>query len=91
MKPQYDLMLESIAQHKKKDLMENKQEIMVILKEEIVSRYYYQKGRIESTLTDDNELKSALKVLNDSPTYTSILDGTITKADNQIKPVKSQN
>ncbi len=91
MKPQYDLMLEAIAQHKKKDLMENKQEIMVILKEEIVSRYYYQKGRIQSTLTDDNELKSALKVINDSPTYTSILDGTITKADNQSKPVKSQN
>lgn len=91
MKPQYDSMLEAIAQHKKKDLIENKPEISLILKEEIVSRYYYQKGRIISTLSDDNELKSALKVLGDTPTYTSILDGTITKADKQSKPTKSQN
>jgi carboxyl-terminal processing protease len=88
---QYDSMLEAIALHKKKDLMENKPEISDILQEEIVSRYYYQKGRIESTLSIDTELKSAIKVLNDSVTYTSILDGTLTKADKQSKPIKSQN
>jgi carboxyl-terminal processing protease len=90
-KPQYDSMLEAIALHKKKDLIENKDEITTILQEEIVSRYFYQKGRIVSSLSDDNELKSALKVLNNTTEYTSILDGTFTKADKQSKPVKSQN
>jgi carboxyl-terminal processing protease len=90
-KSQYDSMLEAIAQHKKKDLMENKPEITDILQNEIVSRYYYQKGRIESSLSNDTELKSAQKVLNDAATYTSILDGTITKADNKAKPLKTQN
>jgi len=90
-KPQYDSMLEAITQHKKKDLIENKSEISVILEEEIVSRYYYQKGRILSSLSEDPELKSATEVLNNAAVYTSILDGTRTKADAQSKPVKSQN
>lgn len=90
-KPQYDAMQESISLHKKKDLLENKQEIADFLQQEIVSRYYYQKGRIESTLSNDTELKSAENVLKDAVTYTAILDGTITKADKQSKPLKSQN
>jgi carboxyl-terminal processing protease len=90
-KTQYDSMLEAIAQHKKKDLMENKPEISDYLQQEIVSRYYYQKGRIESALTDDTELKDATKVLKDTVTYTAILDGTLTKADKQSKPLKTQN
>jgi carboxyl-terminal processing protease len=90
-KSQYDTMLQAIELHKKKDLIENKPEISLILQEEIVSRYYYQKGRIESTLSDDPGLKTSLKVLNDATRYTSILDGTITKADKQSKPAKFQN
>lgn len=90
-KSQYDTMLQAIELHKKKDLIENKPEISLILQEEIVSRYYYQKGRIESTLSDDPGLKTSLKVLNDATKYTSILDGTITKADKQSKPAKFQN
>ncbi len=90
-KGQYELMIQSIEQHKKKDLMENKDEITDILQQEIASRYYYQKGRIESTLSDDKELKSAVDVLNNASIYTSILDGTFTKADNKSKPSKMQN
>jgi carboxyl-terminal processing protease len=90
-KPQYDLMLAGIAEHRKRDLIENRPEITEMLQQEIVSRYYYQKGRIESTLSDDTELKSAMDVLMNSNKYASILDGTFIKADNQIKPLKSQN
>jgi carboxyl-terminal processing protease len=90
-KLQYDSMLQSIELHKKKDLLENKTEISTILNEEIASRYYYQKGRIESSVNDDTEIKSALKVLDDAPKYASILDGTYIKADKQLKPAKSQN
>ena len=90
-KSQYDAMLQSIMLHKKKDLQDNKDEIARLLQEEIASRYYYQKGRIESTLSDDTELKSATQVLNDAVTYTSILDGSYTKADSKSKPSKTQN
>ena len=84
-------MLEAIVQHKKKDLLENKREIKDLLQQEIASRYYYQKGRIESTLSDDIELKSATKVLMDAATYTSILDGTLIKAEKQSKTLKTLN
>jgi len=90
-KTQYDSMLDAIAQHKKKDLMENKPEITDFLEQEIASRYFYQKGRIQASLSDDPELKSATKVLHDTITYTAILDGTLTKADKQTKPLKTQN
>lgn len=90
-KPQYNSMLEAIEQHKKKNIIENKPEIEDLLQQEIASRYYYQKGRIESTLSDDTELKSAIQVLKDAVTYTSILDGTLVKADKQPKPVKTLN
>lgn len=90
-KGQYDTMIESISQHKKKDLIDNKAEITELLQEEIASRYYYQKGRIESTLSGDAELKSALNVLHDANTYTSILDGSYTKADNTLKQAKTHN
>lgn len=90
-KPQHELMLQLIADHKKKDLIENKPEIKDILQQEIASRYYYQKGRIESTLSDDKELNSALEVLNKAAVYTSILDGTYTKADKNSKLPKTLN
>lgn len=91
MKPQYDSMLEAIAKHRKEDLIANRPEISDILQQEIVSRYYYQKGRIESTLSDDAEVKRALDVLTNTTKYTAILDGTFTKADKESKPLKTQN
>jgi carboxyl-terminal processing protease len=90
-KTQYASMLEALALHKKKDLAENRKEISDILQQEIVSRYYYQRGRIESTLSDDPDLESSIKVLKDATTFTSILDGSYIKADKQSKPVKTQN
>jgi carboxyl-terminal processing protease len=87
----YNSMKVAIATHKKHELIENKEDISAILQQEIVSRYYYQKGRIISTLSDDKELKSATDVLKNQVSYTSILDGTYIKADNQAKSLKSNN
>ncbi len=88
---QYTSMLAAIELHKKQDLAENKAEIAEILQQEIVSRYYYQRGRIESNLKDDKELKSALDVLNKSVLYSSILDGTYMKAEKPAKTLKTLN
>lgn len=87
----YTSMLNAIDEHKKKDLIENKKEISDILKQEIASRYYYQKGRIESSLNDDPDLENGIKVLKDITLFSSILDGTYIKADKTTKPVKNQN
>ena len=72
---EYDNLKEKIKANKKEDLAKYKPEIKDFLEEEIASRYYYQRGRLESSLRDDKELQEAIRVLNDEPLYKSILSG----------------
>lgn len=51
-------------------------DIKSMISYEIVKRYYYQKGGIIEQLKDDDDLKEALKVLNDPEEYKSILSAT---------------
>jgi carboxyl-terminal processing protease len=74
-KAEYDNLKKEILLHKKEDLAKYKPEIKDILEEEIASRYYYQRGRLESSLRDDNEVKEAMRVLRDEQLYKSILAG----------------
>ncbi len=55
------------------DLNHFKKEIKVLIGNEIVKRYYYQKGGIMQQLQDDKDLKEALGVLNNPAKYKSIL------------------
>ena len=55
------------------DLLRYKEEIVQLLENEIVSRYYYQKGRVEAALKYDDYIKEAVKVLNDEALYNRIL------------------
>jgi carboxyl-terminal processing protease len=48
-------------------------DIKMVLEEEIVSRYYFENGVIESTFKYDDEIKKALEVLNSKDKYNSIL------------------
>ncbi len=65
-----------IEEEKAKDLLNNRKEIEQLLKYEIVSRYYYQKGRVIATLDDDPELAKAFEVILDQEEYKNILKGT---------------
>ena len=67
---------EEIVEEKKKDIDKNRSEIEEMLKIEIITRYYYQKGKIESSLVSDPEVKEAINIIGDSSLYSSILDGT---------------
>ncbi len=64
-----------MLENKKNDLKNHRDEIKSILEGEIVSRYYYQKGRLEAGFKYDPEVKRAASILNDQPLYTSILKG----------------
>ncbi len=74
-----DELSDEISVEKKKDIDKNKAEIEEMLKVEIVTRYYYQRGKIQSSLINDPEIAEALKVLNDKSLYSSILNGTYNK------------
>ncbi|EPR69892.1 Tail-specific protease [Cyclobacterium qasimii M12-11B] len=63
----------SVSHSKEQDLVTFKDEIKEALKDEIVSRYYYQNGVIEASLDQDPEIESALKVFADAEVYASYL------------------
>jgi len=70
-------VLENKMIHNKKDDLNNfSDEIKKILKSEIVTRYYLKKGRIESSLADDEAIFKAKEIINDSKTYKAMLDGS---------------
>lgn len=66
----------SIKMEKKKDIDKFRNEIEEMLKIEIISRYYYQKGKIIASLKTDEEIKKSIELLNDNDLYKSILKGT---------------
>lgn len=79
-----ELYLKAIEEHlkairkniettKQDELIRFRDEISMLLKNEIVGRYHKQKGRIVSSLNDDLEIKEALHVFNDSNRYKMIL------------------
>jgi len=57
-----------------KDLLHFKDEISSLLKQEIVSRYYYQWGSMEAAIKDDSDISQAINVLKDPQLYNSLLN-----------------
>lgn len=48
-------------------------EIIKIIEKEIAGRYYYQKGKVQMGLRNDQEVQEAINVLNDPARYASLL------------------
>ncbi|MFT6148325.1 MAG: carboxyl-terminal processing protease [Saprospiraceae bacterium] len=66
-------MRTKIEEDKAQDIYKYKAQIKNLLEREIVSRYYYEKGKIELGLQNDEEIKEAIKVLNDEILYKKLL------------------
>lgn len=62
-----------IKSDKSNDLVKFKKEIKDLLEKEIVSRYHYERGRIEVGLKNDDEVKEAIKVINNPTEYKRLL------------------
>jgi carboxyl-terminal processing protease len=82
LKPTLDSLSHELKVEKKQDIEKHKKQIEEMLRVEIATRYYYQKGKTASALINDDEISKAVKVLNDAGLYNSILSG---KADNTKK------
>jgi carboxyl-terminal processing protease len=82
---EYELLQAKVKNKKDGDLYRFKDEIKEVLENEIVSRYYYQRGRIESGLKYDKEVQKALETLTDKSIYASILKGSASSA---LKPAE---
>lgn len=68
-----NILRSKLAHDKNKDLKLFKEEICDLLREEIVSRYYFQTGRAKANMVHDPVIDKALEVLNNSETYNNLL------------------
>ena len=65
---------EEILQLKNQDINKYKKEISKIILQDIIVRYYYNEGRIKSSLKEDKAILNAINILNDIKEYNKILN-----------------
>lgn len=85
-KPEYESLLNKMISNKKDDLVKHKDQIKKYLEEEIAARYYFQKGRIEISLKNDDDLKEGLRLLSDQNKIKIIL----TSSEKPTKPFNTK-
>jgi len=83
-----EVLREKFKANKNKDLELFKSEIKNLLREEIIGRYYFQKGSIVSNLKDDKQLDKAIEVIKNPETVNSILRGTFNEGEIKLALVK---
>lgn len=73
MEAEYEALKQKMMHNKDEDLITFRDEISMLLKEEIASRYYFQKGRVLASLSMDPEIDRALEILSNGNGYQRIL------------------
>jgi carboxyl-terminal processing protease len=74
-KAQIETMKVQVSHSKEKDLITFGSEIKELLEEEIVARYYLQKGVVEAGFDNDADVQAALKIFKDQQGFNKILSG----------------
>jgi len=64
-----------LLSYKEDDIHKYQNQISELILSELMSRYYYQEGRIIASLADDIVLREAIDVLQDKERYQQILSG----------------
>jgi carboxyl-terminal processing protease len=72
---EYNQLKEKMIHDKKEDIEKSRAQLSELLADEISSRYYYQKGRIESSFSYDSEIKKAADILKDKSLYQDVISG----------------
>jgi carboxyl-terminal processing protease len=72
-KADYEDMISKVTPSKERDLVKFKAEISELLENEIISRYYFQKGRTVASLKNDIMVQKAIEVLTNSTQLNTIL------------------
>lgn len=71
--PAYKTLKDKLYHDKNQDLDKHRAEISDLLESEIVSRYYYMRGRAQHSLRNDEQLNKALAVLGNKADYSGTL------------------
>ncbi|MBQ9638704.1 MAG: S41 family peptidase [Bacteroidales bacterium] len=71
--PTLDALEQRFRDDKAGDLDKFRPEVASLLKSEILSRYYYERGRIEGSLRGDPDVEKAIEILHDPAQYKKLL------------------
>lgn len=74
LKGQLDQISARIADNKKNELTLYKDEIKILLEEEIVARHHLERGSIEVSFKYDHDIKKAIEILHNNGQYKKILN-----------------
>ena len=72
-KAEYDALMARVVPSKERDLEKFRVEIKYLLENEIISRYYYQKGRAIDAFRNDLYVEKALEIFKNRSAYNTIL------------------
>jgi carboxyl-terminal processing protease len=72
-KSSYKTLAEKLEQEKISELDKNRENIKEILSDEIINRYYFEKGEYQNHIEFSPYIKEAISVLENEDQYTSIL------------------
>lgn len=74
LKSQFETLEKSAQHNKDQDLITFKEEILMLLEQEIAGRYFLQSGLVESTFDKDPDILEAVSILRDTERYAQILN-----------------
>ncbi len=72
-----EVLQAELLEQKDDDIHKYQSQISRLILNELMSRYYYQEGRMIASLADDKVIEEAILVLNDSVRYKNILVGNL--------------
>jgi len=72
-KQEFEALRTKLSHDKKQDLLKHKEQVKDMLEAEIVSRYYFNRGRISQGMQHDKELDKALELLAQPTAYAPLL------------------
>ena len=76
-KDDFEKLSKSLELDKAADITRAREQISMLLADEILKRYYYQKGAIQNYVLNDKEIKEVCTMFADKSQYSGLLDGTV--------------
>jgi len=74
LQPQIDKLKAMVAEYRKNDLVNFKDQLRGLLEEDIVAHYYLERGATEVSFKTDQDIKKSIEILNNATGYKKILN-----------------
>jgi carboxyl-terminal processing protease len=87
-KAEFEALEKKLTRNVEADLKKFRREVSSVLADEIVTRYYYQKGAVVASFKDDTDLDRARTVLSSQDEYRSFLQPVASAKQSKSKAIR---